>query len=635
MQLQLLLKLNDQVSHGLKRILGEAQKGSKALAGDLGAAGKAAMGIKPTGVERLSAAAREADPYVRAVARGLESARRAADSIKPTAIERMSAAMRGLREATGATWRAMQGLAQGGAALAAGGYVVKSAFAQPMAYDRRLALMANTAFSDRDVTGRIAGKVELDEAVKRAVRTGGGTREQAAETLDALLAPGAMQTRSAVALLPTLQKFSTGTGADPAQLAQLAIRAKQTFGLTDEQLPVALSKALKAGQMGGFELRDMARWLPQQMALASANGMKGMSGFETLLAYNQASAITAGGKDEAGNNLVNLLAKINSQDTANDAKKLGIDLSGTLAAARGKGMNALDAFVALVEQEAGKDPRLQTLRAKAAGATGEAQRDTYGAMADIMMGQGIGKLIQDRQALMGLLAAITQKDYLGKVREGVAGEAGAEGDRSFGVVADTLSFKTEELANEKAIAASKAMESVSGAAGGLVQKLVDVAQAQPTLAAAAYAAATALGAVAAAAGVSALLGGGKGAGAAAAAGAAGKAGWIGRAGSAVAGALGSAGGALMRYIGAGAVLGTTWGLPLAGAGAVGYGLGALANKGIDAGLSKATGRETALGSLLYDLLHREKEPVKVVVSVENGNVVASVNERNSREARRH
>ena len=50
--------------------------------------------------------------------------------------------------------------------------------------------------------------------------------------------------------------------------------------------------------------------------------MSGMGGLAKLLAANQAAVITAGTKDEAGNNLVNLLAKINSQDTAKDASKI-------------------------------------------------------------------------------------------------------------------------------------------------------------------------------------------------------------------------------------------------------------------------------------------------------------------------
>ncbi|MCP5613365.1 phage tail tape measure protein, partial [Klebsiella pneumoniae] len=74
-----------------------------------------------------------------------------------------------------------------------------------------------------------------------------------------------------------------------------------------------------------------------------------------LLGINQASAITAGSTDEAGNNVVNLLAKINSQDAATSAAKIvyngkGIDLPGSLVAARGKGINALDAFSGIVDK---------------------------------------------------------------------------------------------------------------------------------------------------------------------------------------------------------------------------------------------------------------------------------------------
>lgn len=631
LQLQLLLKLNDQVSQGLKRILGEAQKDSKALAGELGAAGKAAMAIKPTGVERLSAAAREADPYVRAVAQGLEAARRAADSIKPTAIERMSAAMRGLRDAAGATWRAMQNVAQAGGALMAGGYVIRHAAAQPMAYDLRLALMANTAFPERDVAGRIAGKAELDAAVIRATRTGGGSREQAAATLDELLASNAMTQSSAVALLPALQKFSTATGADPRQLAQIAARAKQNFQLTDAEVPIALSKALKAGQLGGFELRDMARWLPQQMGLSKGfAGMKGMRDFETLLAYNQAVAITAGTKDEAGNNLRNLLSKINSQDSARDAEKLGIDLSGRLTEARLAGINPLDAFVAMIAEEAGKDKNVQSLRAKAKAATGAEQHDTYEAMAQIMMGKGIGKFVQDMQAMSALLAAIDQKGYLKQVREGVAEEKGQEGERAFAVVAASLSSSVDKATNEWQIGASTVMNSVAGAATALIEKLVTAAQAYPNLTAATVATTTAIAALGAAAGAAALVGGLKGA--------AGGAGASAIAAAAAAGgvALSSTGGAAMRYAGAAAMLGTAYGLPLAIAGAAGAGAGY--------GIYKSGIEGTAFGDLIGRTVAQvmavlgskeAQRTLKVEVDVKNGNIVTAVNEANSRESRRH
>jgi hypothetical protein len=110
-----------------------------------------------------------------------------------------------------------------------------------MAYDRRLALMANTAYSERDVAGRIAGKADLDKAIRNATKNGLGTPEQAAETLNTLVGSGAMGNgkaglESSIKLLPVLQKAATGTGANANDLAQIAIAAKQNMGLSDEQI---------------------------------------------------------------------------------------------------------------------------------------------------------------------------------------------------------------------------------------------------------------------------------------------------------------------------------------------------------------------------------------------------------------
>ncbi|MEN2802715.1 hypothetical protein OBFLKGFO_00736 [Mannheimia haemolytica] len=40
----------------------------------------------------------------------------------------------------------------------------------------------------------------------------------------------------------------------------------QQFGIKEEDIGRALDMAVAAGQAGNFELADMARWLPQQMA---------------------------------------------------------------------------------------------------------------------------------------------------------------------------------------------------------------------------------------------------------------------------------------------------------------------------------------------------------------------------------
>lgn len=125
--------------------------------------------------------------------------------------------------------------------------------------------------------------------------------------------------------------------------------------------------AIAAGKEGSFELNDMARWLSQQMGAASAAGMKGKDDFVKILALNEAAAITAGSSDEAGNNVVNLLAKLTSKDIETAAAGInyngkGIDFSGTLTEAREHGLNPIDALSSLIDKIVASDKRYQELQ---------------------------------------------------------------------------------------------------------------------------------------------------------------------------------------------------------------------------------------------------------------------------------
>ncbi|WP_316154709.1 phage tail tape measure protein [Cupriavidus sp. BIC8F] len=480
--------------------------------------------------------------------------------------------------AVGAGVRGLQGAAGVGAGLAGAAYIVSRPAGAQMSWDRRLAAMANTAFADRGVEGRIAGQRTLEEAVKSAVRTGGGTKDQAAETLDQVIASGAVGVGSAIKMLPTLQKYATGTGSDPAQLAQIAIRAMQTFRIREEDFPKALDMALVAGQAGGFELKDMAKWLPQQMAAGRNAGLSGLEGFSKLLAANQAAVITAGSKDEAGNNLVNLLGKISSADTANDAKKLGIDLSGSLVRARQKGIDPLDAFVGITDKVVSRDSRYTKLQAQLAAQKGGERTATMESMGDLLQGSAIGKLIQDRQALMALVALMNNRDYVKDVQAKTLQASGAN-EKNFAVITNTASFKAEQLKNEADFAQNSAFTGFNRAVGETAEKLTSYAREYPGLTAAVAGATTALTALAAAsagAGLGAVLRGSAG----------------GAAGGTAGRALATAGRVALPV---GAVV---------AAGAAGYGIGTVLNHGINKVVQGATGQKDAsLGSWLYDVLH--------------------------------
>ncbi|WP_304169277.1 phage tail tape measure protein [Lonsdalea britannica] len=394
--------------------------------------------------------------------------------------------------------------------VAAGAAVLMRPVGNTMTYEQTLANMANTAFSDRKtVAGRRDGMQEMDSLIRNSVSVGGGTKESAADTLNEMLASGEVDMSSAKKLLPVLQKYSTASGASSKDLSQIAIRLKQTFGVRDEDIEKALNMAISAGQSGGFELSDMAKWLPQQLAAGSNNGMKGLDDFAVLLGVNQAAKITAGTSDEAGNNVVNLLAKITSQDAANAAAKVkvngkGIDLPGSLANAQGKGLSSLDAFVAIIDKVVASDPAYKKLDAKLASSTGDERRQVMESQAKILEGSAVGQIIADRQALMALIGYRSNRKYAKNVisdanaqRDLPAGETA--GDLNFSLMSDTAGFKTEQLNNKADFAQIDSTGGLSKTLGDISEQLVKYADEYPGLTTAISTATTAIQSMTAAA----------------------------------------------------------------------------------------------------------------------------------------
>ena len=385
-------------------------------------------------------------------------------------------------------------IGRGVAGLVAGGTAAGMVLAQPMKkqmdYDRSLAMTANTAFAERDVAGRITGKSELNNAVKSAVEIGGGTKEDALGALDTMLASGAVKADTAMKLLPTLQKGATATGASTDDLAKIAISAMQQFDIGEDKIGEVLDKAVAAGQAGNFELADMARWLPQQMAAGKSAGLKGMSGFEALLVANQQARVTAGTSDEAGNNLVNLLAKLTSKETSDRFRKLdikgkdgkdhGVDFIASMEAQKKKGKNSIEAFMSIMDQVIGQDGKYQALQKKLKSAKKEDQAQVLNEMTNLVEGTAIGQIISDRQALMALLG-IRNNVSLGKeVKESLDKSEGAV-DTSHAVIKDTNSYKVEDAKNNVDFAQMQGMKGFNDALGDVSVKIAEYAKAYPDL----------------------------------------------------------------------------------------------------------------------------------------------------------
>lgn len=416
-----------------------------------------------------------------------------------------------------------RGMMSIGAGVAAGAMVMREPVKNQMDFDRRLAMVSNTAFSDRDVAGRIEGKKTLFDTVQKAVTEGGGTKEDALSSLDTLLASGAVSTDTALNLLPTLQKAAVATGASSEDIAKIAISSMQQFGIKEGDIGRVLDMAVAAGQAGNFELADMARWLPQQMAAGKQAGLSGMAGFERLLIANQQARVTAGSSDEAGNNLVNLLAKITAKETndrfknlkytdAKTGKTKGIDFAKSMEHYKGKGQDSLQAFMSIMDDVVGSDKRYQELQAKLKTAKGAEQQQLFNELTNLVEGTAIGQIVSDRQALMALLGIKNNVQLGDKVQNDVKNSQDAV-ETSHAVVRDTNAHKVEALKNTAEFTQMENFEKVNNVLGEISQKLADYGKEYPNLTqflVGAKDAVFAFGAALAASSVMDMLGGGKG-----------------------------------------------------------------------------------------------------------------------------
>lgn len=404
-------------------------------------------------------------------------------------IDQVTTKMRGLAAL------AAKGVQNAPAALAgaaAGVYAAKAMLDKPMDYSLRLARISNTTFNDRDRAGRAAGKAELNNVIMGAVRSGGGTRDDAAAALNELVASNAVTYAQAKTLLPTLTSGASASGASAVQLSQIAIRAKQNMNIPLADLPALLDEANAAGKAGGFELENMAKSLPQAMAIGRQSGLTGREGFRKIVAMMQASVITAGTKDEAANNVVNLLGKINSDDTKKDFAKQGIDLRGELVKGRSSGVDSVDTFVGLVDKIAGKDKNYSQLKKRLDGAKDEGERrETMSSMADILQGKAIGSVVQDRQALMSLVAVMNNRKYMTDIQQGMRDDKGSLG-KDFASIADETKFKADKLGAEAENAQFMALGGKAGVLNKLLDGAANAAQEFPRLAVAATGATMAL-----------------------------------------------------------------------------------------------------------------------------------------------
>ncbi len=429
-----------------------------------------------------------------------------------------------------------------------------------------------------------SSNLQLNTYAKEAVRKGHGSVEGVADSAEILAASGLYQSVEELKIpLLAIAKTAFANGAAETDIALLTQQIRQ-FGIKPEDTQRALDRASTSGYLGGFELKDMARLLPEVLPYAKAAGYSGQQGMDQVTTHMQLARKYAGLPSQAADNardfynLVNqhhfslAMGKFIKPEEGDPIKKIGLrgnrkgfDINTYLANKREDGVDVTLAITQLIQRQLSKNPRYVALQSELQ--TAEKNGDTSAAtelkksVSNLVAGGEIGKIFHNQQSLSFLMAQIDglQKGEYDRIHSGTERGDGAV-DRVKAEKSSIEPAQAHALEQESILTTIKMYDTVKERLGNFEQGLADTMKANQTLAASAYAAAAALGIFAAAKVGGAMMGGGAAAAGGAAAGA----------------AAGGLGAAVRSSVAAAVVAG---GASVLAAGAVGYGAGTLINKG--------------------------------------------------------
>jgi TP901 family phage tail tape measure protein len=231
-------------------------------------------------------------------------------------------------------------------------YVLKSAFTAPVQaaqeFDRALAEIG----AKGDLTAE--QMTAIGEAAKAASSQMNQFATDIVKAQDFLVGMG-LDVDRATKAMPSIAQAATATGASLEDLSKAGFAAISNLGVGAEDLARSFDIMAAAGKAGGFELRDMAQYLPSITALASSKGMTGAEGLAQIASALQIVRRGTGDASEAATNFSNILQKINSNDAIKNFKELGIDIQRVLKDAKANGTDPLEASLRAINTALGGD----------------------------------------------------------------------------------------------------------------------------------------------------------------------------------------------------------------------------------------------------------------------------------------
>ncbi|WP_223546750.1 phage tail tape measure protein [Pseudomonas sp. A-B-19] len=289
---------------------------------------------------------------------------------------------------------------------------------------------------------------QMSQKIIETSRDTGMARNDVADVVNQLVGAG-MDLAKALEYTPVAAKFAVGQGSNGADTAKMINALGQNAKITDaKQMQQALEAIAFQGQAGSFEAVDMARWFPELLSNMGNLNITGMDAVTQLGAMLQVQMKTAGGADEAANNLKNWIGKIGSTDTVAAYKKAGIDYKGSMQTGLQNGMSTLESSMALAQKYIqATDPKRAALMAEATSKISqEADPEKAKAMmASLEEALRTGDLFADMQVKAALSAYLQNKALYSQLKND-SREASGILDKNLAERRESSSQKWAEMA---------------------------------------------------------------------------------------------------------------------------------------------------------------------------------------------
>lgn len=317
---------------------------------------------------------------------------------------------------------------------------------------------------DIAIKADIVNKPEERQLTRTVIDTAqdtGMSRNEVADLVNQLVGAG-MELDKALSYAPVAAKFAIGQGSSGVDTASMIQALQQNAKISD---PKVMQQALEAiayqGQAGSFEASDMAKWFPQLLAGMEKNGITGLDAVTSLGSMLQVQMKTAGSSDEAANNFKNWMEKIGSGEVVKAYKDAGIDYQSSLNTGLQKGMNVIEASMALAMKYVEATDPAKAKQIEAAKAKIDKEVDPEKAKAAL---DALEKTLRtgDIFADMQVKAALTAYGQ----NRGLYEELKADSQKASGILDKNLAERRETSAQqwaETAQAADDAMRSIGDA----------------------------------------------------------------------------------------------------------------------------------------------------------------------------